>query len=245
MTICILNGNPSAAAGNGFDAGLRRLAAALEARGQRVEELVLRDLEIRSCRGCFDCWLKTPGQCVLADDGARVCRAVLRSDLLLLASPLIMGFVSAQLKLCLDRVIPRAEALGVQLLIEPEPDLLMERTSEIKPFVAEIQAPSVGINFDIGHFYCAGEDPAAAFEELFPWVGHVHIEDIAPTREHNHLIAGLGAIDFPSVFAAMQRLAYRHDMSLELYPYTDRPDEAGEQSLAHLLPMLKEAGLQG
>ena len=145
----------------------------------------------------------------------------------------------------LDRVIPRAEALGVQLLIEPEPDLLMERTSEIKPFVAEIQAPSVGINFDIGHFYCAGEDPAAAFEELFPWVGHVHIEDIAPTREHNHLIAGLGAIDFPSVFAAMQRLAYRHDMSLELYPYTDRPDEAGEQSLVHLLPMLKEAGLQG
>ena len=68
----------------------------------------------------------------------------------------------------LDRVIPRAEALGVQLLIEPEPDLLMERTSEIKPFVAEIQAASVGINFDIGHFYCAGEDPAAAFEELFP-----------------------------------------------------------------------------
>jgi sugar phosphate isomerase/epimerase len=143
----------------------------------------------------------------------------------------------------MDAVLPKAEELGVQLLIEPEPNLLMERTAEIKPFVEEIQAPAVGINFDIGHFFCAGEDPAAAFEELFAWVGHIHIEDIAATRQHNHLIAGLGAIDFPSVFAAMQRLDYRHDMSLELYPYTDRPEEAGRQSLAHLLPMLREAGL--
>lgn len=144
----------------------------------------------------------------------------------------------------MDQVIPKAEELGVQLLIEPEPNLLMERTAEIKPFVSEIQAPAVGINFDIGHFYCAGEDPTAAFEELFPWIGHIHIEDIAPTREHNHLIAGLGAIDFPSVFTAMKRSGYEHDMSLELYPYPDRPEEAGRESLAHLLPMLRDAGLQ-
>jgi sugar phosphate isomerase/epimerase len=143
----------------------------------------------------------------------------------------------------MDQVIPKAEELGVQLLIEPEPNLLMERTAEIKPFVAEIQAPAVGINFDIGHFFCAGEDPAAAFEELSPWVGHIHIEDIAPTREHNHLIAGLGAIDFPAVFRAIQKNGYPHDMSLELYPYTDQPEEAGRQSLDHLLPMLQAAGL--
>jgi len=145
----------------------------------------------------------------------------------------------------LDQVIPRAQALGIQLLIEPEPDLLMERTAEIKPFVEEIKASAVGINFDIGHFFCAGEDPAAAFEELFPWIGHIHIEDIAATREHNHLIAGLGAIDFTSVFTAMKRLGYQHNMSLELYPYTDQPDEAGEQSLKHLLPLLQQAGLPG
>ena len=105
MNICILNGNPQAGA-NGFDAYLQHLSGALGARGHSAEELVLRDLEIRSCQGCFGCWLKTPGECVLADDGARVCRAVLRSNLLVLASPLIMGFVSARLKLCLDRLIP-------------------------------------------------------------------------------------------------------------------------------------------
>jgi sugar phosphate isomerase/epimerase len=145
----------------------------------------------------------------------------------------------------MDQVIPKAEELGVQLLIEPEPNLLMERTAEIKPFVAEIQSPVVGINFDIGHFFCAGEDPAAAFEELFAWIGHLHIEDIAPTREHNHLIAGLGAIDFASVFRVIKNSGYDHDMSLELYPYSDRPEEAGRQSRDHLLPLLREAGLIG
>jgi multimeric flavodoxin WrbA len=105
MNICILNGNPQGGA-NGFDAYLRNLAAELDSRGHRSEEITLRDLEIRSCQGCFGCWLKTPGECVLADDGAQVCRAALRSDLLILASPLVMGFVSARLKICLDRLIP-------------------------------------------------------------------------------------------------------------------------------------------
>jgi sugar phosphate isomerase/epimerase len=145
----------------------------------------------------------------------------------------------------LDQVIPKAEELGVKLLIEPEPDLLMERTAEIKPFVREIRCAAVGINFDIGHFYCAGEDPAAALEELFEWVGHMHIEDIGADRRHRHLIAGLGAIDFPSVFEKMHSLQYAHDISLELYPYTDQPEQAGRKSLDHLLPLMLQAGLGG
>ena len=143
----------------------------------------------------------------------------------------------------LDRVIPTAENLGVKILIEPEPDLLMERTGEFLPFIGEIRSPAVGLNFDIGHFFCAGEDPATAFETLFQWIGHVHIEDIAPDRTHNHLIAGQGAIDFASVFAAMQRLGYSGDISLELYPYVDMPEEAGRRSRQVLLPLMEAAGL--
>lgn len=143
----------------------------------------------------------------------------------------------------LDKVIPEAEALGVRVLVEPEPNLLIERTGEFLPFIREIRSPAVGINFDIGHFFCAGEDPAAAFETLFQWVGHVHIEDIGADRVHNHLIAGLGAIDFPSVFKTMKRLDYRGDISLELYPYVDRPEEAGRHSRDVLLPLMEAAGL--
>ncbi len=143
----------------------------------------------------------------------------------------------------LDRVIPVAEELGVKILVEPEPDLLMEKTAEFLPFIRDISSKAVGLNFEIGHFDCAGEDPAAAFESLFEWVGHVHIEDIAPTRVHNHLIAGQGAIDFPSVLKAMKGLEYTGHISLELYPYTDHPEAAGKESAAFLRPLFAEAGL--
>jgi sugar phosphate isomerase/epimerase len=143
----------------------------------------------------------------------------------------------------LEQVIPLAEELGVKILVEPEPDLLMENTAEFKSFIADVRSPAVGVNFDIGHFFCAGEDPAAAFEELFEWVGHVHIEDIAPDRVHHHRIAGHGAIQFPDIFRAMVDLGYRGDISLELYPYVDTPEAAGRESLEHMRPIFEACGL--
>jgi len=143
----------------------------------------------------------------------------------------------------LDQVIPLAESLNVKLLIEPEPDLLMENSAQFKAFIRDIRSAAVGLNFDIGHFFCAGEEPHAAFEDLFEWIGHVHIEDIAPSRVHNHLIVGQGAINFKSIFEAMVRLRYHCDISLELYPYVDMPEEAGRQSLTCLLTLMQDTGL--
>lgn len=143
----------------------------------------------------------------------------------------------------LEKVIPLAESIGVKLLVEPEPDLLIERTSEFLEFMKEVKSPAVGINFDIGHFYCAGEDPSEALETLFEWIGHMHLEDIADSRVHQHLIPGLGAINFRNVFETIKRLGYTGDISLELYPYTDRPEDAGRQSLEYLRPIFESSGL--
>ena len=35
----------------------------------------------------------------------------------------------------LEQVVPKAEELNVKILVEPEPDLLMESTKEFKPFI--------------------------------------------------------------------------------------------------------------
>jgi sugar phosphate isomerase/epimerase len=143
----------------------------------------------------------------------------------------------------LDQVIPLAESLNVKLLIEPEPDLLMEKSAQFKAFIRDIRSNAVGLNFDIGHFFCAGEAPHAAFVDLFEWIGHVHIEDISLSRVHNHLIVGQGAIEFIKIFEAMVQLKYAGDISLELYPYVDMPEEAGRKSLACLLPLMQDAGI--
>jgi len=143
----------------------------------------------------------------------------------------------------LEQVIPLAEALDVLLLIEPEPFLLIENTPQALAFMQDIRSDQVGLNFDIGHFFCAGENPAEAFDRLFQWVGHVHIDDIAADRSHNHLIPGLGAIHFEEVLQRMATLEYRGDMTLELYPYVATPSEAGSAGRSYLLPMLEQLNL--
>ncbi|MFW5639669.1 MAG: sugar phosphate isomerase/epimerase family protein [Thermodesulfobacteriota bacterium] len=144
----------------------------------------------------------------------------------------------------LERVIPLAEELNIKLLIEPEPDLLIERTAEFTSFMKDVKSDAVALNFDIGHFFCVGEDPARAFEELYAWVGHVHIEDIAADRTHQHLIPGQGAIPFQAVFETMKQLGYTGDICLELYPYVETPEIAGRESLDHLRPLFEAAGLE-
>ncbi|CAB5088556.1 hypothetical protein D3OALGA1CA_1134 [Olavius algarvensis associated proteobacterium Delta 3] len=144
----------------------------------------------------------------------------------------------------IETVVPAAEALGVRILVEPEPGLMIENSREFKEFIKGIRSDAVGINFDIGHFFCAGEDPRIALEELFEWVGHMHLEDIASSREHRHLILGHGAIDFIDVFQAIASLGYTGDISLELYPYVDTPEAAGRESLNYLKPILDEVGLK-
>jgi len=143
----------------------------------------------------------------------------------------------------LERVAPLAQELDIKILVEPEPDLLMENTREFKEFIVDVKSPAIGVNFDIGHFFCAGEDPSAAFEELFEWTGHVHLEDIAANRAHNHLVLGHGAIQFQEVFKTMINLGYEGDVSLELYPYVDTPEEAGRESLNYLRALQQQSGL--
>ncbi len=142
----------------------------------------------------------------------------------------------------LDRTAPLAEELGVKLLIEPEPGLFLENSSEFREFIRDLRSPFIGLNFDIGHFFCAGEDPAEAFHDLLPWIGHVHLEDIAADRRHHHLIPGRGAIELDKVLGAVRSCSYSGDISLELYTCADQPVEAGRESLEYLLPVFTSAG---
>lgn len=105
MRITILNGNPDER-GRFFENCLDGVQQHLELRGHRVNHRRLRELDITPCRGCFGCWLKTPGLCVLPDDSDMLRRDIVHSDLVLLASPLKMGFISALLRRAVEKMIP-------------------------------------------------------------------------------------------------------------------------------------------
>ncbi len=104
MKIVILNGNPNAA-NTAFDDYLKRLSGELTSGGHSVTTFDLKEMDLKYCIGCYDCWLKTPGQCVTADEGRDICRTYINSDFVLWASPLIMGFYSAILKMVTDKFV--------------------------------------------------------------------------------------------------------------------------------------------
>ena len=89
-----------------------------------------------------------------------------------------------------------AAKAGVGLLIEPEPGLIVETTDQYLEVADRVDAPSIGLNFDVGHAFCVGEDLPTAIARLAPHIRHYHVEDIAATRVHHHLVPGTGAIDF-------------------------------------------------
>ncbi|OGG02098.1 MAG: hypothetical protein A3F83_15045 [Candidatus Glassbacteria bacterium RIFCSPLOWO2_12_FULL_58_11] len=105
MKIVVLNGSPDSRRFE-LDCYLAELEGLLETRGHVVKSFELRAMNIGHCTGCWGCWVKTPGECVIRDDSQKVCRAAINSDLLLFASPVIMGFTSAVLKKISDRLIP-------------------------------------------------------------------------------------------------------------------------------------------
>jgi sugar phosphate isomerase/epimerase len=149
----------------------------------------------------------------------------------------------AGLRLFLEALKPVAEhavEAGVQLLIEPEPGLLIETAEQFEEFMRHIDSPAVGLNFDIGHFYCVGDDPAPTVHRLARFIRHFHLEDIAATRVHHHLIPGEGAIDFPAVFQAMDAIGYQGWVTIELYPYVDDPDAAARTARERILALLPQ-----
>ena len=105
MKITIMNGNGNHQ-NREFDEYVAHLAAKLTGEGHTATALTLRDLDIKFCTGCFGCWVKTPGQCVVKDASHDVCRAVINGDFLLWAAPLRMGFPDATLKKMMDKSIP-------------------------------------------------------------------------------------------------------------------------------------------
>jgi len=131
----------------------------------------------------------------------------------------------------LRQVLPLASECGVNLLVEPEPHLLIERPEEYEELVAGMPHPRLGLNFDMGHFFCVGVDPAAAARRLGPHIRHVHLEDIAASREHRHLVPGRGAIDFPAVLAALRDVGYDGWVTVELYPYESQAREVAEEAM--------------
>jgi len=78
---------------------------ALKGIGWEVNGIHLHDKEIAPCQGCFGCWTKTPGICIINDEGREVAKMAVQSHLMLFLTPVTFGGYSSDLKKAVDRLI--------------------------------------------------------------------------------------------------------------------------------------------
>ncbi len=134
----------------------------------------------------------------------------------------------------LEAVAKKARDRGIKILIEPEPGLLIERSSEFLELYSQLDHAVFGLNFDIGHFFCVGEDPCALIRELGDCALHFHLEDIAASRRHHHLQLGEGAIDIGGVISAIEQTGFEGFVTVELYTYCETAKAAALEALKYL-----------
>ncbi len=128
----------------------------------------------------------------------------------------------------------RARSKGVRILIEPEPGLLIENSSQFMELFRDLDPAVFGINFDVGHFFCVGEDPSELIPGMRDVIHHFHLEDIAATREHHHLMLGEGAIDIPAVLRTIEGIGYCGYVTVELYTYEHMAIDAARNAFKYL-----------
>lgn len=107
MNILVINGSPKGKRSN----SLRLTNAFIEGYiGKRedvtVDEIDLASMKINPCKGCFACWQKTPGVCVIKDDMASIIQKEIEADLIIWSFPLYYFNVPGLLKNMIDRQLP-------------------------------------------------------------------------------------------------------------------------------------------
>ena len=110
MNILVLNGSPRPKGNtkqmvNAFEEGA-------ESAGHKVYVVDVCKKKIAGCLACEYCHTKGNGQCVQKDDMTIVNEATEWADVIVFASPMFFGTVTAQLKTVLDRWYALFNKLG-------------------------------------------------------------------------------------------------------------------------------------
>lgn len=114
MKITVFNGSPRAERGN-THIMVEEFSKGVKKAGADIENIFLVKKGINHSRGCFTCWGKTPGKCVITDDMEELLKKFIKSDIVVFATPVYVDNVTGIMKQFMDRLLP---------LIDPhmEPD---------------------------------------------------------------------------------------------------------------------------
>jgi multimeric flavodoxin WrbA len=87
-------------------------AGAQEA-GNQVEKIYLRDKKINPCLACEACYTNG-GVCAQKDDMTEILEKMVSADVIVMATPVYFYAMSAQMKILIDRTVPRYREMNAK-----------------------------------------------------------------------------------------------------------------------------------
>ncbi|MEJ5299894.1 MAG: sugar phosphate isomerase/epimerase family protein [Thermodesulforhabdaceae bacterium] len=107
------------------------------------------------------------------------------------------------------RVLPVVERLGIAIVIKPSPGILIETAEQLLAFLKEMEFhPFLGVDLDVTHAYCSGQDPCDAFKLLAPYVKNIHISDGTCGASCRHLPFGEGDLEVSKFAECLKNNGY-------------------------------------
>ncbi|OEF96697.1 NAD(P)H-dependent oxidoreductase [Desulfuribacillus alkaliarsenatis] len=71
-----------------------------------IDTMNLLEIDIEGCRNCYHCWTKTPGKCVINDQGNSLTSDIIQADALVILTPTDGEQLSPLVMSTLQRTIP-------------------------------------------------------------------------------------------------------------------------------------------
>src|SRR5208283_4517155 len=144
----------------------------------------------------------------------------------------------------LDRTADIAKREGIRLVLENEFACNVATGAESADMLGAVKAPALGLNWDSGNAYAAGElrpfpDGYAPLDKKRIW--HMHLKDAEGTGANWRPIGG-GKIDFVGQFRAILKDGFSGTMSLETHYLNAAKDKeaSSRESMDGLLKVIRE-----
>jgi multimeric flavodoxin WrbA/putative sterol carrier protein len=106
LNILVINGSPKGEKSNTLKLTSAFIDGINNAGNHPVEIITVSQKNIEPCRGCFCCWEKTPGKCIVADDMGGILEKYINADLIIWSFPLYYYSVPSKTKALIDRLLP-------------------------------------------------------------------------------------------------------------------------------------------
>ena len=104
MKVLILNGSPKVGRSNTLN--ITKAFVSGFPSDTEVELVDIYKSDIKPCLGCFSCWSKTPGECVIKDDMQEIYKKIEASDVIIESFPLYFFGMPSGVKAMTDRCLP-------------------------------------------------------------------------------------------------------------------------------------------